>query len=396
MKKQNTSKERSQFGLMKTKRFAPLFWTQFLGAFNDNVFKNALMILIAFEATQIKDGGSDMLINLAAGLFILPFFLFSATAGQIADKYEKSFLIRKIKLLEIVIMVCAAIGFYFNSFSILIVLLFLMGLQSTLFGPIKYSIIPVHLKAGEIVGGNALVETGTFLAILLGMIVGGKFVQIDRSFLIGAVVCLVAVSGWIASRYIPAAVSLSPDMKIKLNPLTQTWKSIQYARKVHSVFLSILAISWFWFLGMAYVTQLPNYTKKILHGSEDVYLLIMIIFTLGIALGSLLCEKLSDRKVELGLVPLGSIGLSIFGFDLFFAYTPTATEQLLGIQTFLQTPGSFRVIADLFLIGIFGGLYSVPLFAFIQKRTKPEYLARVFAANNILNAMFMVVSAIFA
>ncbi len=389
-------KEKNQFSLMVSKRFAPFFGTMFFGAFNDNVFRNALMILIAFGVGQMSNGKSDILINLAAGLFILPFFLFSATAGQMADKYEKSILIQRIKLLEIFIMLCAAIGFYFNNIPMLILLLFLMGTQSSFFGPIKYSIIPDHLKPGEIVGGNAMVEMGTFVAILIGLIVGGKLVQIDRSFLIGAVVVFIAFAGWLSSRFIPKAEPPAPDLKVNMNPITQTWKTIQFGRRVHSVFLSILAISWFWFLGMAYVTQLPNFTKHFIKGTEDVYILLMVMFTAGIALGSLLCERLSDKKVELGLVPLGSIGLSIFGFDLFWAYTSPVGDQLMGIGQFLNIDGSIRVLIDLLLIGVFGGFYSVPLFAFIQKRTEPEYRARVIAASNILNALFMVAATVSA
>ncbi|MDY6906493.1 MAG: MFS transporter [Thermodesulfobacteriota bacterium] len=368
----------------------------FFGAFNDNLFRNGLLILIAYGAAGISGGNSDILINISAGLFILPFFLFSATAGQMADKYEKAVLIQRIKMAEILIMCCAAIAFYLRSVPMLIFLLFLMGTQSAFFGPIKYSIIPDHLKPGEIVGGNAMVEMGTFVAILLGLVAGGKLSQIDTSYLIGATVILIAVLGWLSSLFIPKAVPPSPDLKININPLTQTWKTIQYGRRVHSVFLSIMAVSWFWFLGMAYVTQLPNFTKLFLKGTEDVYILLMVMFTVGIALGSMLCEKMSDKKVELGLVPLGSIGLSIFGFDLFFAYTPPSVNGLMGIGEFLATDGSIRVLFDLLMVGVFGGFYSVPLFAFIQKRTEPEYRARVIAASNILNALFMVAANITA
>lgn len=386
---------KSQFGLMTTRRFAPFFWTQFLGAFNDNVFRNGLMIMIAYGAGMKLADQSDILINVAAGLFILPFFLFSATAGQIADKYEKSRLIQRIKLLEIGIMTAAAVAFCFSSAFSLIFLLFLMGAQSAFFGPVKYSIIPDHLKPDEIVGGNAMVEMGTFVAILLGLITGNLINPIKFSPLwIGAAVCLVALAGYAASRFIPEAAPPSPQIKINWNPLTTTWETIGFGRKVHSVFLSILAISWFWFLGMAYLTQLPNFTREILKSSQDVYTLLLTVFSAGIGLGSLLCEKMSGRKVELGLVPLGSIGISLFGFDLFFAYSAPQVDHLMGIREFLMSAGSVRVLADLGLIGIFGGFYIVPLFAFIQMRTAPEYRARVIAANNILNALLMVVSAI--
>jgi len=380
---------------MAAKRFAPFFWTQFLGAFNDNVFRNGLMILIAYGMGNILGGKSDIMINVAAGLFILPFFIFSATAGQLADKYEKSVLIRKIKLMEIVIMGLAAVAFYFNQVAWLVLLLFLMGTQSAFFGPIKYSIIPDHLKKDEIVGGNAMVEMGTFVAILFGLIIGNLLNPTKLPpYCIGAAVCGFAVLGWLASRHIPAAAPPAPDLKINWNPFTQTIKTIGYARQVHSVFLSVLAISWFWFLGMAYLTQLPNYTLQVLKSTQDVYTFLLTIFSAGIGVGSLLCEKMSGRKVELGLVPLGAMGLSLFGIDLFFAYTPPAVENLMGIFRFLETAGSFRVLADFLMIGVFGGFYIVPLFAFVQMRTATEHRARVIAANNILNAMLMVVSTV--
>lgn len=386
---------KSQFGLMTTRRFAPFFWTQFLGAFNDNVYRNGLLIMIAYGMGSMFAGKSDIIINIAAGLFILPFFIFSATAGQIADKYEKSVLIRRIKFLEIMIMGCAAIAFYFGSSFFLIFLLFLMGTQSAFFGPIKYSIIPDHLTSDEIVGGNAMVEMGTFVAILLGLITGNLLNPTKLPpYWIGSAVCLFAIFGYLSSRRIPKAAPSAPDLKINWNPFTQTLKTIGYAKKVHSVFLSILAISWFWFLGMAYLTQLPNFTLKVLKGTQDVYTLLLTIFSAGIGVGSLLCERLSGRKIELGLVPLGSIGLSIFGFDLCFAYTAPDIAQLMGISQFLQTSGSLRVLIDLLMIGIFGGFYIVPLFAFVQMRTEPAYRARVIAANNILNAMLMVASTV--
>ncbi|MFH1156028.1 MAG: MFS transporter [Pseudomonadota bacterium] len=386
-----SSSGKSQFGLMATRRFAPFFWTQFFGAFNDNVFRNGLMILIAYGAGSGLAGASSIMINVAAGLFILPFFLFSATAGQMADKYEKSVLIRNIKLLEIAIMVLGALAFYAGSIVCLIVLLFLMGTQSAFFGPIKYSIIPDHLKKDEIVGGNAMVEMGTFVAILLGLVAGNILNPVTLpAWCIGLGVIGVAVLGWLSSLRIPWAEPPSPDLTINWNPLTQTWKTVEYARTVHSVYLSIMAISWFWFLGMAYLTQLPNYTREVLRGTQDVYTLLLTLFSAGIGVGSLLCETMSGRKVELGLVPLGSVGLSLFGIDLFFAHTASAVDHLMGVGEFLAAPGSLRVLADLVLIGVFGGFYIVPLFAFVQMKTEPGHRARVIAANNILNALFMV------
>lgn len=391
---QNRTKEITQFRLLMTRKFAPFFWTQFSGAFNDNVFRNAIIILIAYKTGTKSTIDSHILVNVAAGLFILPFFLFSALAGQISDRYEKAMLIRRIKIAEIIIMAGAALAFYFNNIIALLFLLFLMGAQSTFFGPVKYSIIPQHLEHDKIVGGNALVGMGTFIAILLGTITGGVIIVERGDLLIGIILCVVAICGWLASCFIPDAPSNTPHIKLDLNPLIQTWKTIGYARKNRSVFFSVLGVSWFWFLGSAYLTQIPNFTKEVLKGDGSVVVLLLSMFSVGIGIGSLLCEKLSGKKVELGLVPLGSIGLSLFGADLFLAYDSPHVQGLMGIAGFIRTDGSIRVLCDLVLIGIFGGLYIVPLNAFIQIKTKPQIRGRVIAANNILNALFMVISAL--
>ncbi|MBU1172089.1 MAG: MFS transporter [Proteobacteria bacterium] len=387
------NEEHSQFSLLMEKRFGPFFWTQFAGAFNDNIYKNVLILMIAFQAVQETKGQSDILINMAAGLFILPFFLFSAFAGQIADKYEKSTVIRVVKLCEILIMACAGVALYFNATAILLVLLFFMGTQSTFFGPVKYSIIPQHLSESEIIGGNALVEMGTFVSILLGTIAGGMLAQQDRIWA-ALVIVITAICGWWVSRGIPEAAPASPDLKISWNPVTQSIKTMGFAAKDRTVLLSIMGISWFWFLGASYLTQIPNYTKHVLYGSESVATLLLAMFSIGIGGGSLLCEWLSGKKVEYGLVPIGSLGLSIFGLDLALAYHASDTGVLLGILDFIKTPGSIRVLVDLILIGIFGGLYIVPLFALVQTRSEVEYRSRVIAANNIMNALFMVVAAV--
>ena len=383
------------FRLMAARRFGPFFWTQFLGAFNDNVFKNALMLLIAFQAGRQLTLASDVVINLAAGLFIAPFFLFSATAGQVADKIEKSKLIRWIKLMEIVIMAAAGIAFFSQHLVALLALLFLMGTQSAFFGPVKYSLMPEHLRADEIVAGNALVEMGTFLAILLGTLCGGVLIQMDGgTALTGLVLIGIAVAGWLASRMIPSAGKGDPALVIRWNLIRQTFAIIGTARRQRAVFLSILGISWFWLLGAAYLTQLPNFTRNVLGGGESVVTLLLTLFSIGVGAGSLLCERLSDRKVELGLVPLGSIGLSLFGIDLFWACRLPAADGLMSLGQFLQQTGSLRLGIDFIMIGLFGGLYIVPLFAMIQMRTPTGERARVIAANNIINAIFMVLAAL--
>ena len=396
---QNVPEEKKgQFELLASRRFAPFFWTQFLGAYNDNVFKNTLVLFIAYKMGSKLAAKSDILINLAAGLFILPFFFLSATAGQIADKYEKSMLMRYIKIAEIIIAVMAAFAFYYKNVPCLMFLLFLLGCQAAFFGPVKYSIIPQHLDNSEVVGGNAMVESGTFVAILIGTISGGFITQMDNGKLwVGLILTAVAVTGWLASLMIPYAAADSPGLKLDINPVTQTWQTMKISMEKKSVFLSILGISWFWALGLAYLSQLPNYTRNILHGNEQVVTLLLTMFSIGIGVGSLLCERLSGKKVELGLVPLGSLGLSIFGIALVFAHPALPVDQpLMGLSAFLAIPGSMRVLTDLMMIGVFGGLYIVPLYSMVQVRTRPEIRARVIAANNIMNALLMVASSLVA
>ena len=383
--------------LLVERRFLPFFITQFLGAFNDNVFKNALIIMIAFQGARFSDMPTDTLTNLSAGLFILPFFLLSATAGQLIDKTEKSLSMRRIKMLEIVIMLCAAWAFHAGELYLLIALLFMMGAQSTLFGPAKYSYIPQHLADNELIAGNALVQMGTFVAILIGTMAGGLLIaHEDGRELVAVVLVIVAVLGFLSSLVIPITPSRCPDLKINWNIFTETWRNIAFIRKNRTVFLSVLGISWFWFLGATYLVQLPNYTRLTLGGNEQVVTLLLTLFTMGIGSGSLLCNWLSGQKVEIGLVPFGSIGLTLFGIDLFLARPLLDEADLVGVVAFLQQPGSLRVIADVLLIGVFGGFYIVPLFALVQQRSDPEHLSRVIAGNNIINALLMVLSAVMA
>ena len=389
----------NEFTLLRERRFRPFFITQFLGEFNDNVFKNALIILIAFQAAADDPARANTLINLSAGLFVLPFFLFSATAGQLSDKYEKSRYIRWVKLLEIVIMTGAAIGLVTDNTPLLIALLFLMGWQSTLFGPAKYSILPQHLKPEELIGGNAWIEMATNMAILLGTLLGGVLIaQPQGPYWVAGAVVLLAVLGYLSSRAIPIAPPAAPDLKINWNIVTETWRILKFTHQNFTVFQSVLGISWFWFLGSVYLSQLPNFTKLTLGGGEPVVTLLLTLFAVGIGLGSLLCERLSGRMVELGLVPFGSIGLTVFGVDLFFATPapPAPGGDLLGLWGFLAQPGSWRVLVDVVLIGVFGGIYIVPLYALVQQRSAPTHLSRVIAGNNILNAVFMVAAALIA
>ncbi|MBF0425057.1 MAG: MFS transporter [Magnetococcales bacterium] len=385
-----------QFSLLRARRFGPFFSTQFLGAFNDNLFKNALVVLLTFQATQWTTMAPELLANLAAGIFILPFFLFSATAGQLADKYDKARLARLVKVLEIAIMLIAGLGFWSHSLALLIGCLFLLGLHSTLFGPVKYAILPQHLHAEELVGGNALIEAGTFVAILLGTLVGGLLAGMEKGTYGVTIGCLVvAIVGYLTSRRIPDAPAPEPNLRINPNPISETWRNIGLARESRTVFLSILGISWFWLYGGLFLAQFPAYAKNILGGSETSVTLLLTTFTFGIGLGSLLCERLSARHVEIGLVPYGSIGLTLFGLDLAFA-SPSApfAAAPLAIPALLATSGVVHVLIDLFAIGLFGGFFIVPLYALIQLRSNPNHRARIIAANNIMNALFMVVGAL--
>lgn len=391
----------SQFGLLRQRRFLPLFITQFLGAFNDNVLKNAMVILITFQGARMSSADPKLMVNVCAGLFILPFFLFSATAGQLADKFEKSQLIRLVKIIEIAIMLVAAIGFWLPNLALLLTALFLMGMHSTLFGPIKYSILPQHLHDDELIGGNALIESGTFLAILLGTILGGSLIAIDANagdagrHYASATCFTIAVLGYLASRGIPKAPAPEPGMQINWNPLSETWRSLRFAKQNRTVFLSILGISWFWFYGAMFLSQFPAFAKENLGGGESVVTLLLALFSVGIGVGSLLCEKLSGKQVEPGLVPLGSIGLTVFAIDLYFA-APIASGGTMGATAFLSQPASWRILVDLVLIGVFGGFYCVPLYALMQTRSEASHRSRTIAANNIVNALFMVIAALLA
>ncbi len=388
----------TQIHLLGMRRFAPFFWTQFLGAFNDNLYKNALVVMLTFQTASWTTLTPETLTNLAAGLFILPFFLFSATAGQLADKYDKAWLSRLVKLLEIVIIGVAALGFYLHSLSVLLAALFLLGLQSALFGPVKYAILPQHLAEEELVGGNALVESGTFVSILIGTLAGGLLAGSGLSpGWIAIAGFIVALAGYVASRGIPPAPAPSADLRINLNPLTETWHSMVFARENRTVFLAIVGISWFWLYGALLLAQFPVYARNVLGGNEALVTLMLSIFTVGIGAGSMLCERFSGRHVEIGLIPIGAIGLTLFGADLAMG-SPTAmpANAPLPLAALLATGSCWRVLFDLFAIGFFGGFFVVPLYVLMQSRSAPELRARIIAANNILNALFMVAGALAA
>jgi 1-acyl-sn-glycerol-3-phosphate acyltransferase len=386
----------SQTKLLFRKGFRALFVTQLLSAFNDNLLKNAVVIWISATQARMFGLSPEVMISLCSGVFILPFFLFSATAGQLADRYEKPRLIRYIKVAEIGIMVLMALGFVRAELSLLLAGILLLGVHSTFLGPIKYSILPQMVAAGELVAGNALVEMGTFLAILAGTIGGGVLVLMERGpTWIGAAGVFWAALGYLASRRIPALPQVAPHLRLSFNPIRPTLDILRITHKTRAVFLSALGISWFWFFGAAFLTVLPSYARSTLGAHEHVVTFFLAVFCIGIALGSLLCEKVSGKNLELGLVPLGSIGMTLFTLDLFFIGSPLhAPSHALGIGEFLQTPHALRIVADLFGIALFGGFYTVPLYTLIQQRAEPSERSRVVAGNNILNALFMVVASL--
>ncbi|MBN3811966.1 MFS transporter [Paraburkholderia sp. Ac-20347] len=409
----------SQFALLRQRRFAPFFWTQFLGAMNDNVFKIGFTSLVTYQAARFSGVDPKTVAFLISAIFIVPFVLFSATSGQIADKYDKAVLTRWVKTFEIAVMLVGATGFWMHSAPLLYVCTFLMGVHSTVFGPVKYAYLPQNLAEDELVGGNGLVEMGTFVAILIGTIMGGIAAGIGASDASGAVpaaaqsamqsttpagawwlggMCIaIALIGRVASSFVPPCAPSQPGLRINWNPFSETWRNLRLAHGNRTVFLSLLGISWLWFVGATFLASFFNFAKDVLFADADVVTVLLAMFSLGIGFGSLLCEKLSRRRIEIGLVPLGSIGMSVFGIDLFFAsHALPAAPHLLSVGEFLSLPAHWRVLADLFLLAMFGGFYSVPLYALIQSRSEPSHRARIIAANNILNSLFMIVSALMA
>lgn len=396
----------NQFSLLKTRRFLPFFITQFLGAFNDNVFKQSLIILITFKAVSISSLPVDIRAPLCQAIFILPFFLLSATAGQLADSWDKATLIRFIKGFEVGIMSLACAGFYTNNLILLISALLLMGIHSTIFGPIKYAILPQTLEKEELVGGNALVETGTSLAILIGSILGGFLIALSSAsspntgiHAISLTIVGIALLGFGVSFLIPRTGVAAPDLKVNWNPVTETMSSLRFIAGNRTVFLSVLGISWFWFYGVTLQSNIPALVKTVLGGDEYSVILLLATMSVGIGVGSLLCEKLSGKKVELGLVPFGAIGLTGFGIDIYFAtlnhpVVIPLTDVGISVRDFLAIPGNLRVLADFAGIGVFSGFYIVPLYALVQARSEPSHRARVIAGNNILNALFMVIASL--
>jgi MFS family permease len=399
---QNQSKAtKSLFHLFSQRRFLPFFITQFLGALNDNLFKNALLVMVVSTAVAGADSSTNFITNLAAGLFILPYFLFSTTAGQLADRYDKALLIRRIKFAEIMLMVAGCFALWRGDINLMLGVLFALGVQSAFFGPIKYSIIPQHLSSDELLAGNAQVGMGTFVSILMGTLIGGWLVTAEQGpVYVGSVAITLAFAGWLSSRQIPdAPPALSAQQtSLSLNPLRETARNFKLARQNPTVFYCIISISWFWLYGGSFLTQVPNYAVTVLNGHPTLISILLGAFIVGVAIGSLLCHRFSKGQVEPGLVPLGALGLTVFAVDLFFASgayqaaNPLASTVLPG--EFISLATSVHIMLDLMFIGMFGGMLVVPLYSMIQQRTEGDTRARVISVNNIVNALFMVTGAL--
>ena len=387
----------SQFDLLRQRRFLPYFTVQAFGAFNDNVFRQAIIGLLG---AMVAAGTMDPALRgtyaqLAPAVFILPYFLFSSIAGQFAERTEKSKLIRITTAMEIAIMSVAALGFLLQNMGILLVTLFATGVQSTLFGPVKYSILPSVLKPEELTGGNGLVEMGTSIAVLLGMLFGGLIFAVagEHGTQAAAVaVILLAICGNLVSRAIPRVDASAPELKIQWNPIPESLAILRLAKKQLAVRNSVLGVSWFWFTGTMLTGNLPVYAETHLGGTQTLYVFALAVFSIGVGAGSLLCEKLSARTVEIGLVPLGAIGMS--ACILHLAFAPAIAAQGLDVGGFIAQPGAWRIVLDLAGIGLFSGFYVVPLFALIQSRTPKDELSRVIAGMNIQNAVFIVAAAL--
>ncbi|GAB6052169.1 hypothetical protein JCM17960_09890 [Magnetospira thiophila] len=386
----------SLWPLLRRRHFAPLFVTQFFGAFNDNMYKNALAVLIAYRLAEAQGVDGKLLVTLAGGLFILPFFLFSATAGQLADRMDKARLIRWVKAAEIPIMGLGAVALIQEQAPMLLGVLFLMGSQSAFFGPLKYGILPDHLEERDLIAANGLVETGTFIAILLGTIAGALLILGDwGTYVTGGLVVFLAAVGWWSSRHIPDAPAAVPELRVSLNIVKATADLLRHLFGEPSVLMAVLGISWFWLVGATFLVQFPNFAKLHLGADEGVVTLFLSLFSIGIGFGSLLCNKLLGGRVRATHLPWAALALSLFCADLYFA-SPGETDprSLIGVAAFLSEVRHWRIVADLVGLSVAGGLFIVPLYAIMQTRTESRHRARTVAANNVLNALFMVASAL--
>ncbi len=390
---------KNTLSLFKTRRFLPLFITQFFDAFNSNAFKNALLIWVTYDASVRSAHYSSIIVTLAAALFVLPFFLFSATAGQISDKYPKVALTQKIRLIDIFLMFGCGIGFYLENTTFLLLILFLTGTQAAFFGPLKYSLLPENLHEDELIAGNALIEGGTFLAILLGTIFGGLIISIPHGiYYLTLALILLSIVSWFSSCFITKTTGGDIHLNVDYNIFAASWNIINYTRANKTVWLTIITISWFWGLGAIFLTQFSTYTKQVIHGNAHIVTLFLALFSVGISIGSLLCNKILKGKINLRFAPWGCLGMSIFIIDFYFAsqhyHVPSFGTGLITLTDFLKNWQSLRIIFDLLGLAICAGIYIVPLYAVMQHRAEKKYIARVIAVNNIMNALYMVLGSI--
>jgi acyl-[acyl-carrier-protein]-phospholipid O-acyltransferase/long-chain-fatty-acid--[acyl-carrier-protein] ligase len=384
--------------LLRARRFAPLFTTQFLSAFNDNALKNALVLMLAYQPELARGLPAGMLIPLAGALFILPFFLGSATAGELADSHDKSRIIRIIKLSEIAVMAVAAAAVLTGSTWGLLSLLFVMGIEATFFGPLKYAILPDLLGMDELLLGNALVEAGTFLAILFGTIAGMVIATSHGAGAVSGLIVVVALGAWGASRAIPATAPSAPSTRVNRNFIAATAHLITDARRETVRFRSILGISWFWLVGATYLSQFPTYVRNYLRAEEAVVTLFLTVFSVGVGVGSLLGSRILKGKISARIAPWGALGLALFSIDLWLASplheSVTADAAMLNVAEFLRSPAHWRILADLLGMAASGGVFVLPLYALLQTAGDARRRARAIGANNVVNAAAMVLSAL--
>ncbi|GAB4011622.1 MAG: MFS transporter [Bdellovibrio sp.] len=380
------------------KRFWPLFWTQFLGALNDNFFKNALVMMITYKAVSLWGLSADLLVPLAGGIFIFPFFIFSATGGQVADRYGKHTVMKIVKFLEIVIMVAGSIGIFFEMYQTLFIVLFCMGSQSAFFGPLKYGIIPFLVEEDELVAANAAVSAGTFIAILMGTIVGGSFIELSYfDTLLSVGLIGLAIIGFITSLKVKEVPPVDPQIKVDYTFLKPTWDILKMTKKNKDVFLTIMGISWFWFLGAAILSVLPPLVKNVFGGRPEVATMFLAVFTIGMGLGSFLTEKISRHQIEIGVVPISAVVMSLFLFDLVYVsgnWPVFVDAGMLDLAGYFNMDNSVRALFDLFMMSVFGGGYIVPQMSYVQWKSPREELSRIIAGNNIINSLFMVLAAV--
>lgn len=385
--------------LISSRSFMSLFLTQFLGAFNDNLLKNALVILITFRIAAETGDNAQILVTLAAGIFILPFFLFSASAGQLADKYERTFIIKLVKISEVLIMILASFGFIYHKSWFLIFVLFAAGVHSTFFGPIKYAILPQIVTKTKLISANAYISAATFIAILMGTICGGLLILHDfGTYYVSAILCTIALLGLITCFFIPRAPAPVPSLTISHNFIRETWRIIEFSKANSRVFIAVLGISWFWFVGATFLSQFPNFVKDFLHAEPRVVTIFLTLFTVGIAIGSFICNKLLKGAIKTTYAFIAAVGLSLFTIDLYFASQNIIYDNHSGLfswQVFIHMDTSFRIMLDLLCTAIFAGIFIVPLYAIVQHESDNKYRARIIAANNVLNSLFMVIAAIF-